>query len=78
MLVASGSEVAGITQPLREKIAVSCCVAHSLTHPPEVGSSVGVRRLLDQLVDPLEVVGHRHALLDVRHGGGRRCRSDLV
>ena len=83
MLVASGSEVTGITQPLLEKLAllliVFGCLADSLTHPPEVGSPIGVRRLLDQLVDALKVVGHRHAFLDVRHLGGRMCRvGDLV
>ncbi len=40
-----------------------------LAHPPEVRSSVSVRGLRNELVDPLEVIGHRLAGVDVRHDG---------
>lgn len=38
-----------------------------VSYPPEVWRTISVWRLLDQLVDALEVVGHRLALVDVRH-----------
>lgn len=36
-------------------------------YPSKVGCPLRVRRLLDQLVDPLEVVGHGLASVNVRH-----------
>ena len=37
------------------------------SYPSEVRCSLGVRGLLDQLIDPLKVVGHRLTGVDVRH-----------
>jgi len=45
--------------------------ANNAAHPSVVGSAFGVRRLGDELVDPIEVVGHSLAPGDVGHVGGR-------